>query len=245
MSKNLFSFFIFSVLLISACNTKRDVQINTGELYLDYAVNAEEGNDNVTVLLQFRDGGEDEDGIYTGASTAVSLDGEPILPDSTAIGGIFYEVHKPLTEFRGKHIILFKNAAGKELVEEFNFEPLALTTAIRDTLVRGELGFEFSGLESGDRVRVLLTDTSFINDGINRIEKVKDSRVVIPAASLNRVANGPVQLEFIREYERPLRMAVEGSGHLRITYSLKREFFLADAPGAVDRGGLQRIYTLK
>ena len=91
-----------------------------------------------------------------------------------------------------------------------------------------ELVFEFNGLENEDFVRVVLTDTSFENDGINRLDTVLNNQIIISKAELNNLTNGPIQLEFIREYERPILKRKEESGRLAITYKLKREFILAD-----------------
>jgi len=200
----------------------------TEGIYFDYQVSGEEGNDNLTILLQYRDGGEDEDAIATSHSNGVLLDGEMIAPDTTRSGDIFYELHKPIESFAGKHQIVFTDPQGKEYKDDFSFQPVRLLTVLPDTIHRADLVFEFEGLEKDGFIRVLITDTSFINDGINQLEKAEDGRIVIPAAELTRLANGPVQLEFTREFERPLRKSSGESGRLLITYTLKREFFLAD-----------------
>lgn len=243
---NGFLFHTILILLVVACNRENKKSrdpLSSDNIYLDYKVTATEGDDNLTILLQLRDGGDEEDGVN--GALKMMLDGESILPDSTALGGIFYETHQPIESFAGPHEIVFQAADGKEYREKFTFQPVVLNTVIADTVYRSDLVFEFSGLEPGDRVRVLLTDTSFINDGVNRVEKLRDGKLVIDSSSLDRVANGPVLAEFIREFEQPIKDGTKAGGRLRITYALKREFFLADRPGTVRQGGLQRIYTLK
>ncbi|HEV7780501.1 MAG TPA: hypothetical protein VGO58_04500 [Chitinophagaceae bacterium] len=228
------SFICFAV-LVTACNLEKDKETDPDRIYFDYQVTGEEGNDNLTILLQYRDGGEDEDAISTGSSTSVTLDGEMIPPDSTRSGGIFYEMHKPIDAFTGKHQIVFTGPGKKEYREEFSFQPVRLLTVLPDTIHRADLVFEFEGLSGGTpteetegSIRVLLTDTSFINDGINHLEKAKDGRIVIPVTDLDRLANGPVQLVFTREIQRPVRKGTDEGGRLLITYTLKREFFLTD-----------------
>ena len=54
-----------------------------------------------------------------------------------------------------------------------------------------------------------MTDTSYANNGINRVDAVVNGRLVITKADLESLANGPVQLEFIREYERPVKNGTE------------------------------------
>jgi hypothetical protein len=220
----IFFLLVFCIVFIS-CNNKREDALNPEAIYFDYKITGEEGSDKLTVLLQYRVGGEEGDAVSIGN---VTLDGELMTLDSSKMSGAFYELHKPITEFKGKHSILFAGINKKEYKEEFDFQPVELITPLADTIHRSDLAFEFKGLSRKDNLRVLLTDTSFINDGINRVDLVRDGQLVINKTDLETLANGPVQIEFIREYERPVRNATREGGRLLITYSLKREFFLKD-----------------
>lgn len=199
--------------------------MNPDALWFDYQVTGKEGNDNLTIMLQYKYGGEDGDAIAAGN---VLLDGEILPADSTKMTGVFYELHKPIASFTGNHHILFTDFNNKQYKEEFNFQPVVLSVLIADTLQRSELVFKLEGLEKEDYIRVLLTDTSFINNGINRVDKLINGNLLISKADLESLANGPVQLELIREQERKVKNATEEGGRLLITYSLKREFFLKD-----------------
>lgn len=222
--------FSISVLLISCTNTdKENVHIaDPDNIYFDYQVTAAEGNDNLTVLLQYRAGGDEADGIFITEPGKIMLDGEVLPADSNKMSGTFYELHKPIAEFSGKHSIVFTDIDKKEYKEDFSFQPVVLLTPIADTTQRNDLVFEFEGLEAKDYIGVLMTDTSFINNGINRMDTVVNGKLVITKADLESLANGPVQLEFIWEYERPIKKSTGGGGRLLITYSLKREFVLKD-----------------
>jgi hypothetical protein len=230
ISMNRFFLFFVSSILFLGCNNKKDSDkgVNPDNIYFDYQVTAAEGNDNLTIMLQYRSGGEEGDGISIAEPGKVILDGETLLVDSTKMNGTFYELHKPIAEFAGKHHILFTDINKKEYKEDFSFQPVVLLTPVADTAQRNDLVFEFEGLEAKDYVRVLMTDTSFANNGINRVDAVINGRLVITKKDLESLANGPVQLEFIREYERPVKNGTEEGGRLLITYSLKREFFLKD-----------------
>ncbi len=224
----LFSFlFIILSILFWGCNNKKDKNyaMNPDVLWFDYQVTGKEGNDNLTIMLQYKYGGEDGDAIAAGN---VLLDGEILPADSTKMTGVFYELHKPIASFTGNHHILFTDFNNKQYKEEFNFQPVVLSVLIADTLQRSELVFKLEGLEKEDYIRVLLTDTSFINNGINRVDKLINGNLLISKADLESLANGPVQLELIREQERMVKNATEEGGRLLITYSLKREFFLKD-----------------
>lgn len=218
--------FCVSLILILSCNNKKGGdEVNPESIYFDYQITGKEGDDNLTVLLQYRDGGKDRDAVSMGN---VILDGEILPADSAKMTGIFYELHKPIAEFSGKHSIVFTDINKKEYKEDFSFQPVVLVTPITDTAQRNDLVFEFEGLEAKDYIRVLMTDTSFVNNGINRVDTVVNGRLIIRKDDLESLANGPVQLEFIREYEKPVKNGTDEGGRLLITYSLKREFFLKD-----------------
>ena len=222
-------FFIAAFILISCRNkNSENNEVNPETIYFDYKITAEEGNDNLTIVLQYRDGNEEGETFPIKEPGKILFDGKQVPADSTNMTGIFYEINKPIATFAGKHHIFFTDITGKEYKEEFDFQPFSLLTTVADTLQRGELFFELIGLEAEDYVRVLLSDTSFANDGINRIDTVRDGRIIISGTDLQNLANGPIQLEFIRENERPVKKGTEAGGKFSINYSLKREFILRD-----------------
>jgi hypothetical protein len=222
-------FFIIGTVFISSCkNSDKKIPIDSETLYFDYTITGQEGDDNLTILLQYKDGDEEGKAIAITEPGKVLLDGEPMQGDSTKRTGTFYEINKPIASFAGKHTIVFTSPANKEYNEEFEFQPLSLITLIPDSLQRDSLVVEFEGLESEDYIRVLLTDTVFENDGINRVDTVINGRLIISKKDLQSLENGPAQLEFIREYERPVKNGTKQGGRLRIIYSLKRGFILKD-----------------
>ena len=230
MNRLLSLLLISSTLYFFACNNKKDknYEPKPEAIYFDYQITGKEGDDNLTVMLQYRDGGEDGDAIAVGK---VILDGEIVTVDSAKMTGFFYELHKPISSFSGKHTIVFTGADQKEYKEEFEFQPVVLVIVVADSIRRNEPGidsivFVFEGLEFEDYVRVVLTDTSFDNDGINRVDTVVTGHLYITKADLEFLANGPIQLEFILKHERPVKNGTEAGGRLLITYSLKRDFFL-------------------
>jgi hypothetical protein len=226
----LLSLFIGGLLFFISCRNKDQ---NAGEagpdnIYFDYKITGQEGDDNLTIMLQYRNDDEEGEALTIKEPGKVVLDAETLTHDSSKMNGPFYETHKPITAFSGSHTIVFTSAGNKEYKEEFNFRPLTLIAAIPDTIQRGELVFDFEGLESEDYVRIVLTDTSYFNDGINRLDTVVNGQIILSKTDLENIANGPVQLEFIREYERPVKKGTDSGGRFQITYSLKREFILKD-----------------
>ena len=229
--KRVATFLLPAIFLFSCTNNKEpdsSDEVDPEAIYFDYQVKGEEGNDYITVLLQFRFGGENGGTLTLNEPGKVELDGEVVAGDSSKITGTYYEIQKPIEIFTGKHSIVFTGSDKNIYKDEFNFKLLSLITTIGDTLRRSDMIFEFSGLEPEDYIRVLLTDTSFTGDGINRLDTARNGRLLITKEDFQNLVNGPVQLEFIREYERRIKNGMGEGGKLQITYSLKREFILKD-----------------
>ena len=195
-------------------------------IYFDYKISAEEGYDNLTVLLKYRDDDKNGDAFAPEVLKNIKLDEEILVPDSSKMGGVFYEIQKPINTFTGKHYITFFTNEGKEFKEEIVFSPMILTTVIPETIKREDLVLDFTGLENEDHVRIVLTDTSFFNDGVNRIDAVLNNQMILSKKDLGSLADGPIVLEFIREFERPIKNAGEAGGRVRINYTLRRSFNL-------------------
>jgi hypothetical protein len=95
-------------------------------------------------------------------------------------------------------------------------------------LNRGNLIFNFKGLDSITYLNVILTDTSFNSADINDVDTVKNGRLVISAERLSALINGPINLQFHREMEKPMKNSTKEGGKLYMHYGLKREFELKD-----------------
>jgi len=221
--------FVFMFVLMSCGRTDKPAtrQFNTDEVYFNYSISAEEGDDNLTVLIRFLMG-ENDEAIPVPEGASVMLDDEILKPDSSKKAGTFYEVHKPITSFTGKHSITYTDASGKQYKHEFNFQPLVLSTYVPDTVQRQDLQLELLGLEEEDYVRILATDTAFYSEGINRLDTVKNGQLSISVDDLGKLVNGPIQLELNREYEIPVENGMGTGGKMAITYRLRREFILKD-----------------
>jgi ATP-dependent protease Clp ATPase subunit len=158
----------------------------------------------------------------------VELDGEVLKADSAKMTGVYYEVQKPVKTFSGKHTITFTALNNKKYRESFNFQPVTLAKPVPEILQRSDLIFEFNGLSPDDLVRVLMTDTSFLSEEINRIDSVKNGRIIITKKELKALSNGPVHMQIIKEYEKEVKNGTKEGGRLSISYGLRREFELTD-----------------
>lgn len=223
-------YLIFLFLLISCNNNEigNSKDVNPQSVYFDYQVWGEEGRDNVTVLLQYRFGGPNGTTLILDDPAKVELDGKTIPVDSSKLTGAYYEVSEPSKDFIGKHSIVFTDLDKKQYKKDFEFQPIILTSQLPDTVKRSDLVFQLDGLAPKDYVRVLLTDTSFASSDINRVDTVRNGRIIITKDDLKKVVNGPVYLELSKEEEMPVKNSTREGGHLSISYGIKRDFTLRD-----------------
>jgi hypothetical protein len=220
-----------SCLLLFSCTgneTGKRKDVNPEAVFLDYFISGEEGDPNVKVLLQYRFGGPNGATLLLDDPAQVELDGQLIKADSSKLTGAYYEVLKPMNEFAGKHTITFTDANNKKYEEEFIFKPFKLKAGIPAVVKRGELIFELDGLNPVDYIRVFATDTSFATPTINRVDTVKNGRILITVTELEDLVNGPINLEFYKEDERPVKNAPKRGGRIAITYGVKEGFELKD-----------------
>jgi len=221
-------FFLFSCTSNEIGNSK---DVNPDAVYFDYKVWSEEGNRDAVVKLQFRMGGPNGTTLVLNQPGKVELDGEEIAVDSTNFDGAYYEVLKPLKSFSGKHSIVFTALNKKEYREDFEFVPFTLDPDVPEIMQRGDLVFSFRGLKDVDYLRVWMSDTLFSSGDINDIDTVENGRLVISRERMKNLANGPINLQFHKETDRPLEDGTSEGGRLYMTYGLKRVFELKDAPG--------------
>lgn len=220
---------LISIFVITSCNSNEignSKDVNPDAVFFDYRIWAEEGRDDVTVNLQYRMGGENGTTLVLNEPSKVLFDGEQLKVDSAKVTGAFYEVQKPLVSFPGKHIISFTSLDNKEYNEEFEFVPFTFDPEVPPVMYRGDLVFRFKGLDSMALLGVTLTDTSFASSDINDIDTVKNGRLVVNASRLSSLVNGPINLQFYKEIERPLKNSSKEGGRLYISYGVKREFEL-------------------
>lgn len=227
-STSILTFFFISIFLFSCSSNEigNSKDVNPEAVFFDYEIWAEEGREEVTVKIQYRMGGPNGTTLVLKEPGNVKLDGEELILDSALFSGAYYEVQKPIASFAGKHTILFTDLNYNEYKEEFEFRPFYIDPDVPAVLTRGDLVFQLVGLEPEELIRVILTDTSFTSPDINDMDTVKNGKLVISADRLSALMDGPIDLQFQREFERPVRNGTKEGGVLSITYRLKREFEL-------------------
>lgn len=223
------SLIIFSIFLFS-CNQETKVNEEPAEAYFDYMVWGDEENGFVTVKLQYRAGGSNGENFRIQAPGRVTVDGTVITGDTAGLNGAYYEVIKPVAEFAGKHSIILTDPDGKQYRTDFDFPVITLKNEIPAVVSRDSIVLEINGLSTQDTIRVLLNDTSFRGNGIQRLGKLRNGKLVI--RQFRDLKPGPIFLELLREQHTPLRLTKAG-GRLSVSYGLRREFILADTSGLV------------
>ncbi|MBN8879423.1 MAG: hypothetical protein J0I32_17880 [Sphingobacteriales bacterium] len=199
-------------------------------LYMDYQVTGEEERGEITVRLVFRYGGPEGRGMLLDTSASVSFDGQQLAADSSKMGGVYYEARYLAQGFEGLHQIEYKDGVGKVYVDTFSFPFFSLRSAgLPATVSRTKgLELEIDGLKEKDELHVMLTDTSFYGRGIDRLDTLKEGKMVFTQQDLDKLKNGPVHLEFYREKELGLNQTSRQGGRLYLSYNLSREFVLIE-----------------
>ena len=217
--------------LMMACNDNEigdSDDVNPDNIYFDYKVWGEESDSNVNVLLQFRFAGPNGTTLLLKDPSKVELDGKQLAGDSSKMTGAYYEMIIPKNQFTGTHSIRFTDANGKTYEEKFSFMPLRFKSGLNDTITRSDLRIELDGLDNLDIVRLIITDTSFTGNGINRFDNVREGVIHVSAQTLDSLASGPVHIEIYRESERDVKQGTSEGGKLSLTYGIKKEIFLRD-----------------
>ena len=221
-----------AIILLFSCTSDEignSKNVNPNAVFFDYEVWADEDSEDVTVNLQFRMGGKNGTTLILDEPSKVLFDGEQLMLDSARLTGAYYELQKPLVSFEGKHVISFTDLNSKNYNEEFEFTPFTLEPDVPETLNRGNLVFTFKGFEPVAYLGVIFTDTSFISKDINDIDTVRNGRLIISADRLSALTNGPINLQFYKEVEMPIKNGTKEGGRILLRYGLKRNFELKDA----------------
>jgi hypothetical protein len=222
--------FIFTFI---ACLNKAGID-NTNDIdpenfYYDYKVWAEEGRDDVTVMMQYRLGGEEGTAVALEEPSKVFIDSIELKADSAKLTGIFYELIKPVEEFKGTHTIVFTDRNNKDHKEEFNFQLFALAEEFPEKVKKSPFIIKLKGLNAAPaNVRLVITDTSLATLDVNEEMMIKGGEIKVNEQKLAALSKGPVTLEIYTEEERPLKNASKKGGRILITYGLRRQFELVD-----------------
>lgn len=130
------------------------------------------------------------------------LDGKLVVPDSTEMNGVFYEMEMPLADFFREHTIELR-AGSDSFSVKFAAESFSMEAGFLDADRQKDLEFTVKGVPADESVLVSMVDTSFDNNDLIHKFPVNNGRVVIPAAELLNLSPGPVSAEI--SYEKKIQ----------------------------------------
>lgn len=214
--------------IMAACNNEDKTRPgNTqNKLFCDYKIIGEEGHELVNCLFLFKQGGSEGRPVLLKDPAKITLDGEMIYPDSAGLSGVIYDMTKSLSEFSGKHNIVFTDIEGKAHAESFGFVPFSLAEEIPAKVKKTSFSIKLNNLEkTKGSMRLVLADTAFATNDINEIVDVDNGNLLITDSMLQRLKAGPVFFEIVKEEERRLQNI---RGRITTSYGLKREFELVE-----------------
>lgn len=209
-------FFLCSVLC--GCSNQ-DQNAKAGATAADveatYAVTATEDG-LVTVLMQFGAANELAQSRLAPDET-VLVDGEPVAADSSSVGGVFYELQKPLADFLGTHTISIAKKGRTLFTDSFSIAPFFLPDTLSPPSLSQPMVLQLENF-TDTAVRVLLVDGDFASADINETYPVTDGKLEIPVTHLQQsLVPGPAVLELYLEKETEKR-----NRRLLNTYNVKR-----------------------
>jgi hypothetical protein len=213
---------VWAAVMMVACRSN-GLRAGESELYAEYQVMGSEEQQDVTCLFQFKDDREARPRRLIPPSY-VLLDRLELVPDSSRLTGVFYEMQFPASNFIGKHRVSYHNG-DEPFTEEFDYTPFTLASELPDSISRRDFVIQLAALNGEGEFHVSLTDTSFTSNDFYDVVPVQKGALRLLPEQLNGLKKGPIVLEIIREEDRPLR---NQPGQIRISYSLRREFVLSD-----------------
>lgn len=203
-------------------------EVSPDAIYFDYSIWGDEESGNITAKLQYRFGGPNGTTLVLEEPAKAEFDGELLQADSSRMNGAWYEISKAIKDFDGRHLIIYTDSNKRQYKEEFYFKAFSLRKEVPKEIKRDDLVFELEGLQQEDYIRILFTDTSFYSRGIDRLDTIRNGKIIVTRHDLDDLKNGPVSLEFYREDDKILKQATKEGGRLSISYGLKRVFELKD-----------------
>ncbi len=214
-----------AVLMVACTNAEKEQQKVGAGVFFDYRIWGEEDREEVTCMVQFRMGGPEGTSFLLPDPAGVTLDGTALKPDSAKLSGAFYELIRPLSEFQGRHTIVFTDAGGRQHPQDFDFSAFEVAE-LPAKVSAGSFVIQLSGFPDGEApVRLALTDTAFATNDVNEIVEAQNGRIEVTQAMLDKLKPGPIAVEIFRETEKLVNQETL-KGKIWVSYGLRKEFEL-------------------
>ena len=195
--------------------------VNPGTVYMDYYISYTEGEDSVNCFLQYRFAGENGTTLVLSEPSTVKIDGNEIKVDSSDFSGAYYEKKFAVGSFTGDHTIAFTDMNGKTRTEVFNFHRIKVANDIFSANKQCDLVLNFEHLQPEDIIEVNITDTSGTTDDIKIAAQPVNGKLIISAAQLQGISDGPCKLEIYKSSSNNLQQATAEGGRIRFIHVIK------------------------
>lgn len=215
---------VILISIISSCASSEigDIKdVNPETVYTNYEVFFEEGNDSVYVQAQFRFAGNKGTTLVLSNPSAILLDGEQMQLDSSAAMGAYYKLNKAVANFGGVHQFAFIGFNKKQYRNSFAFEPFNWGSNA-DFISKKGASLLIDGIKDGTVLDVEISDTSDATSDIDKKIMITEGKLVIPAADLQTLRNGPVSVNIYRNEVKKLSQSTPEGGTIQVSYALKK-----------------------
>lgn len=229
MFRSGFIFTIIASILLVSCIGNDGSKADPGVIYFDYMVTGDEDSKRIISKFQYWLGGKVHGKpLLLESPAGVVMDGYDIPADSTAFNGVYYEIIYDSEGFGGDHAIEFTDPQGKKYKTPFSFPVFSLQNELPGVVSRDSLMLDLTGIDSMEKVLIILTDTSYYGRGVEKLEMVGNGRIVISPEELEDLKDGPVHLEILWEEEKRLQGGENRPGRIYTSYRVQRELLLQD-----------------
>lgn len=214
------------VLLFIIVGCRDSAGYREDELFLDYQVTGEEGADQVSVLVQFRERNSYGPTVELRQGAGIELDGNKLDFNKETRNGPIYIASRSLNEFKGSHQLIYTDSKGRKWRQDLIFSVFSLSGDSTLNRPIDSAGFVLTirAEPAFNKIRVLLTDTSYAGKEIDKTLLVKRNQIHITKNDLKGLKSGPVQLELVAEKHHILERKGQANGALHVAYTLRREF---------------------
>ncbi len=202
------------------------------ELYLDYQITGEEGADQVSVLVQFRERNSYGPTLELMQGSNIQLDGKALEFNDQTRNGPIYVASKSLNEFKGNHQLIFTDSKGKKYMQDFIFSVFSIAgdTVLKRAMDSTGFVLTVKAVPTIKNIRILMTDTSYAGKEVDKMLAINNDRVQIKKRDMTGLKEGPIQLELIAEDHLIMGRKGQLRGAVNVAYTLRREFIWVASP---------------
>jgi len=214
--------YIILFLAIVFVSCRQHDRYKEDDLFFDYRISAEEGSDSASVLVQFKLRRISGPALTLDNKSSIKFDDDTIPLGRSKVTGTYYALTRSVNDISGKHTLTYTSSTGKSYITHFEFYPFSLVSALPDTIRNGGLTVHFTDLDSLDHLQIIITDTSFKGEGVNKTFPVRNRELILSPGDLSKLNPGPLQFEIQHNTEMRINR-----GSLLMSYVMRKEIWFS------------------